>query len=137
VVANVDVERLGRVLRNLLANAYKYGREGGHIWLNVEDRPDEVCIAVTDDGPGISAADQQRIFERFYRGGAGSTASGSGLGLAIARGLVELHGGTLQVESSPGVGSTFLITLPKREGGEADDAGFGAARTSPRSSTRM
>lgn len=112
VIAEVDGERLGRVLRNLLANAQKYGREGGHIWLTLEDRPREACISVTDDGPGIAAEDQHRIFERFYRV-KGSAAAGSGLGLAIARGLVELHGGRLSVESTPGAGSTFFITVPK------------------------
>lgn len=116
VIAEVDGERLGRVLRNLLANAQKYGREGGHIWLTLEDRPHEACISVKDDGPGITADDQQRIFERFYRVKE-STTAGSGLGLAIARGLVELHGGRLWVESVPGAGSTFFITLPK--GGDA------------------
>ncbi|MBV9895066.1 MAG: hybrid sensor histidine kinase/response regulator [Chloroflexi bacterium] len=113
VVAEVDGERLGRVLRNLLANAQKYGREGGRIWLALEDRTDEVCISVTDDGPGIAAEDQQRIFERFYRV-SGSTTTGTGLGLAIARALVELHGGRLSVESAAGAGSTFFITLAKK-----------------------
>ena len=112
VVANVDGERLGRVVRNLLGNAHKYGREGGRIWLALEERPDAACISVTDDGPGIAAEDQQRIFDRFYRV-SGSSTSGSGLGLAIARALVELHGGRLWVESSPGAGSAFFITLAK------------------------
>ena len=69
-------------------------------------------ISVADDGPGIPAEDQQRIFERFYRV-SGAGAGGTGLGLAIARALVELHGGRLWVESTPGEGSTFFVTLPK------------------------
>ena len=77
----------------------------------VERDAAEVCIAVTDDGPGIPEADLERIFERFYRV-RGSGSAGSGLGLAIARGLVELHGGRLSVESTPGQGSTFRIALP-------------------------
>lgn len=113
VIGEVDAERLSRVLRNLLANAQKYGREGGRIWLNLEERPNEICISVTDDGPGIAPEEQPRIFGRFYRA-SGSTASGSGLGLAIARGLVELHGGRLWVESVPPAGSTFFVTLPKQ-----------------------
>jgi signal transduction histidine kinase len=112
VFAEVDGERLGRVLRNILGNAHKYGREGGRIWVRVEDRQDDVCISVADDGPGIPAEDQERIFERFYRV-SGAAASGTGLGLAIARALVELHGGRLWVESTPGAGSTFFMTLPK------------------------
>jgi signal transduction histidine kinase len=112
VFAEVDGERLGRVLRNVLGNAQKYGREGGRIWVRVEDRQDEVAISVADEGPGIPAEDQQRIFERFYRV-SGAATSGTGLGLAIARALVELHGGRLWVESTPGAGSTFWMSVPK------------------------
>jgi signal transduction histidine kinase len=112
VVAEVDGDRLGRVLRNLLANAQKYGRAQGHIVVRLEEHADEVRISVTDDGPGISDQDQARIFERFYRVSS-SAAVGTGLGLAIARGLVELHGGTLTVVSAPGAGSTFTVSLPQ------------------------
>jgi len=111
VVAAVDGERLGRVLRNLLANAQTYGRDHGKISVTLEGTEDGVHIAVADDGPGIAAGDQEHIFERFYRVGA-SASAGSGLGLAIARGLVELHGGRLSVDSAPGAGSTFVINLP-------------------------
>jgi signal transduction histidine kinase len=111
VVLTADAERLGRVLRNLLGNAQKYGREQGAIAVTVERCPTDVSISVRDDGPGIPAVDQERIFERFYRV-SGSGSAGSGLGLAIARGLVELHGGHLWVESSPGHGSTFRMSLP-------------------------
>jgi signal transduction histidine kinase len=116
VIASVDGERLGRVLRNLLANAHKYGREGGTIAVSLEQAPRGVCISVTDDGPGIASEDQARIFERFYRVG-GSAAAGTGLGLAIARGLVELHGGRLSVDSAPGAGSTFHVDLPSPDRG--------------------
>jgi signal transduction histidine kinase len=121
VIASIDAERLGRVLRNLLGNAQKYGREQGTISVTVTrvvhpversgTSATDVCIEVADDGPGIPQADLQRIFERFYRV-SGSGSSGSGLGLAIARGLVELHGGHLSVESTPGHGSTFRVALP-------------------------
>ena len=110
VIAEVDGDRLGRVLRNLLANAQKYGRAQGRIVVRLEEHADDVHISVTDDGPGIPAQDQERIFERFYRV-SGSAAVGTGLGLAIARGLVELHGGTLSVVSAPGSGSTFTVSL--------------------------
>jgi signal transduction histidine kinase len=114
VRASVDVERFGRVVRNLVGNAQKYGREGGLITISLEAQPGEVCLIVTDDGPGIPAAEQERIFDRFYRSvGAGSDGPvGSGLGLPIARALVELHGGHLWVESTPGHGSAFKVTLP-------------------------
>jgi signal transduction histidine kinase len=112
VVTQVDVERFGRVLRNLLGNANKYGREGGRVGVRLEQTPDQVCLAISDDGPGIAPDQQERIFERFYRVG-GAASSGTGLGLAIARGLVDLHGGHLWVESTPGHGSTFRLTLPR------------------------
>jgi phosphoserine phosphatase RsbU/P len=115
VVASVDVDRLGRVLRNLLGNAQKYGRDGGTISVTLERSANGVCVSVSDDGPGIPPDEQERIFERFYRvsGAASSGPAGSGLGLAIARGLVELHGGRLWVESTPGRGSTFHVSLPQ------------------------
>lgn len=111
MIASVDAERLGRVLRNLLDNAQKHGRERGTISVALHRDVNEVCISVTDDGPGIAPDEQERIFERFYRVRASGSA-GSGLGLAIAQGLVELHGGRLRVASSPGRGSTFRVTLP-------------------------
>jgi signal transduction histidine kinase len=112
VMAEVDAERLGRVLRNLIANAQKYGAERGTISLAVGDGPERVTISVHDDGPGIPLEEQPHIFERFYRGGSAS-APGTGLGLAIARGLVELHGGQIAVHSLPGQGTTFKICLPR------------------------
>lgn len=112
VIASVDVERFGRVLRNLMGNANKYGREGGRIGVSLEQTSREVCLAVSDDGPGIPADQHERIFERFYRVG-GAASSGTGLGLAIARGLVDLHGGRLWVESTPGHGSVFRVAVPR------------------------
>jgi signal transduction histidine kinase len=114
VGAAVDVERFGRVVRNLVGNAQKYGPDGGRITISLEQQPGEVCLSVADDGPGIPSDEHERIFDRFYRA-AGTTANGpvgSGLGLPIARALVELHGGRLWVESAPGHGSTFRATLP-------------------------
>jgi signal transduction histidine kinase len=111
VIASVDAERLGRVLRNLLGNAHKYGRENGTILVAVERHATEVCISVTDDGPGIPREDQERIFDRFFRVRGGGS-SGTGLGLAIARALVELHAGRVWVESTSGRGSTFRVALP-------------------------
>jgi protein-histidine pros-kinase len=115
VLAVLDGERIQRVLVNLLGNAHKYGYEGGTIALRLEERPGEIVLAVVDDGPGIPLAEQERIFERFYRLGTDTARQsvGSGLGLPIARAIVELHGGRLWVESRPGAGATFWIALPR------------------------
>ncbi|MGI8915525.1 MAG: sensor histidine kinase, partial [Chloroflexota bacterium] len=115
---SVDAERLERALLNLLGNAQKYGREGGLIRLCLAQRDGAVVLAVSDDGPGIPPGEQARIFNRFYRVAGTAGNPGSGLGLPIARGLVELHGGRLSLESAPGEGSTFTITLPVIKAGK-------------------
>jgi protein-histidine pros-kinase len=114
IVTLADGDRLERALLNLLGNAHKYGRDGGRVELALEVWDARARFAVTDDGPGISASEQGRIFERFYRSEAESTQrnEGSGLGLPIARALVELHGGKIGVKSAPGAGATFWIELP-------------------------
>jgi signal transduction histidine kinase len=114
VVAAADAERFARVMRNLVGNAQKYGRDGGRITLAIQRSSTAIEVSVADDGPGIPQHEQERIFERFYRAprqGADS-ALGSGLGLPIARGLVELHGGRLTLHSEPGQGSRFVVQLP-------------------------
>ena len=111
---SVEPDRIRQVLVNLLANANEYCPEGATIKVTAMRGADGVVIAVSDDGPGISAQQREHIFERFVRGEAGLTqrVSGSGLGLAISKSLVELHGGSLDVDSVPGQGSTFRIVLP-------------------------
>jgi signal transduction histidine kinase len=112
----VDVEpgRIRQILVNLLTNAHEYSPEGASIEVTARLLDAEVEIAVTDNGPGIPENQIEHIFERFVRGDAGLTqrVGGTGLGLAISKSLVELHGGTLAVESTPGVGSTFSFRLP-------------------------
>lgn len=110
----VDVERLERVVVNLLSNAQKFGAPNGTIRVGLERRRGEVRLTVSDDGPGIPEADQRRVFERFYRMDAEvrRQTQGSGLGLAIAQALVALHGGRIWVESAPGAGATFVVALP-------------------------
>jgi PAS domain S-box-containing protein len=114
VPATVDAERLERALLNLLVNAHRYGRDGGTIRLSLKRRRRQIQFTVADDGPGIAAEDQPRIFERFYRprSEAARRSQGSGLGLPIARAMVELHGGRIWLESRPGEGATFHIALP-------------------------
>jgi signal transduction histidine kinase len=112
----IDVEagRIRQILVNLLTNAHEYSPEGASIEVTARVAGVDVEIAVTDNGPGIPETQLELIFERFTRGEAGLTqrVGGTGLGLAISKSLVELHGGTIGVESTPGVGSTFSFRLP-------------------------
>ena len=108
-----DRQRLEQVLVNLLDNAVKYTPAGGRVTVAAEADGDMVKISVRDDGPGIPLHEQTRIFERFYRLDAGRSRDqgGTGLGLAIVKHIVQLHGGTVWVESVPGQGACFTFTL--------------------------
>ncbi|WP_141612307.1 sensor histidine kinase [Litorilinea aerophila] len=109
----VDPERMVQVLGNLVGNALRYTPAGGTIELAAYPTAGGVVLQVRDTGSGIDPEDLPYIFERFYRGDKARHENGeSGLGLAIAKSLVEAHGGTIQVESTPGEGTTFRITLP-------------------------
>jgi signal transduction histidine kinase len=107
-------ERLTQILLNLVSNAHKYTPQGGSITVATRAERAGVCIAVQDTGIGLSSEEQQQLFTKFFRAQhpLAQEAGGTGLGLAIARALVELHGGTLTVVSTPGQGSTFNVTLP-------------------------
>lgn len=111
-----DPLRLDQVLTNLLTNALKYSDEAAPVTLEVAAAgPDRIAIAVIDHGIGIDPADRDRVFEPFYRTLEGArSADGSGLGLAIARRLVEVLGGDVVAEPTPGGGTTFRVTLPVR-----------------------
>ena len=110
-----DPQRIGQVVGNLVANAVKFTPRGGHVTVDVTGTPDGARIDVADTGVGIDAAELPHIFERFYRGSRANEArsSGSGLGLAIVRSIVDMHGGTVEVESRVGRGSRFTVTLPR------------------------
>lgn len=116
-----DPLRLEQTLVNLLTNACKYSTRGDTIRLTVAIVHDQVELRVTDQGPGIPAGEQQRIFGRYVRGAGAARAEcvGHGLGLHIVKALVELHGGTVGVDSAPGQGSSFWVRLPRVS---ADDA---------------
>lgn len=109
-----DRDRIRQVLVNLLTNANEYCPEGARIEVKARRDAADVEIHVSDDGPGIPAEQLEHIFERFSRGDAGETqrVGGTGLGLAISKSLVELHGGAITADSTPGVGSAFHVRLP-------------------------
>ena len=109
-----DPEMIVRVITNLVGNAIKFTEDGGTISIAVRNGLEDIQVSVSDTGDGIAPENQSRIFERFQQVDRtyGTGEKGTGLGLAISKELVELHGGTLVVESALGKGSTFSFTLP-------------------------
>jgi len=113
VVAVADQQRVTQAMMNLCRNAVEHTPDGGAVRLGSRAYEDEVELWVEDDGPGIPLPEQQRIFERFARGdGTPSNREGAGLGLAISRVIAEAHRGRISVESSPGQGARFTLTIP-------------------------
>jgi signal transduction histidine kinase len=110
---HADPDRLTQVIRNLLANARRHAGPDGRVAISAEARGPRVTIGVDDDGPGISAAERERVFGRFHRSEASRArgSGGSGLGLAIARSIVELHGGRIWIEDSPLGGARVAFEL--------------------------
>ena len=111
-----DYERIVQLVTNLVGNALKFTPEGGVVSIQLAETDDVAVIEVRDTGPGIPSDELPRIFDRFYRGTntGDARASGSGLGLAIVRSIVEMHGGTIGVQSVVGEGTVFRIELPRR-----------------------
>jgi PAS domain S-box-containing protein len=108
-----DRTRLKQVLLNLLSNGVKYNRPGGAVTLRAHSDGKQAAIEVSDTGVGIAAEHLARIFEPFQRGAHGhSTIEGTGIGLAVCKSLVELMGGTIELQSAPGKGSLFTVRLP-------------------------
>jgi signal transduction histidine kinase len=143
LVIRADPLRLHQVLLNLVGNAVKF-TEAGRIAITARRGDDRVEIAVADTGIGIAPHALPRVFDEFRQADESTTRrfGGSGLGLAIARRLVELHGGTIRAESTPGVGSVFTVVLPVAAGGEqgpgpADAASHPADRAEPSGTGRV
>jgi len=112
-----DRARIELALSNLVENAIKFTPAGGRVEVGADADPDAVRLWVRDTGIGIDPEDLPHVFERFYRGrsaGRHAPTEGSGLGLAIVQSVVQAHGGRVSVESTPGVGSTFVMELPLR-----------------------
>ena len=102
---------LTRMITNLVGNAYRYGKPGGHVWVALTRSDGGAVLEVADDGIGIPDGDKDKIFDRFYRGDAARTAGGTGLGLAMVKKIAELHGATVELESEVGKGSAFRIVF--------------------------
>ncbi len=125
IVANVpehcriqgDLQRLQRVLANLLDNALKYTPAGGRVLINVVDEGRQIKLSVEDTGVGITGDDLPHVFERFYRCDRSRSENGNGLGLSLAAAFVRAHGGDITVSSEPGHGSTFTVVLPRSHPG--------------------
>jgi signal transduction histidine kinase len=111
--ARLDPTRIRQVLANLLQNAARYAPPGSPITVRARRAPGAAArVEVCDRGPGLTAEERDRVFERFVRGAAGQGTSGLGLGLYLCRAIVEQHGGRIGVDSAPGAGCTFWIDVP-------------------------
>lgn len=104
-----DADRLRQALDNLIGNAVRVSPPGAEVQVGAERSDGAVRITVTDGGPGVAAADRERIFEAFEQAG---NRPGAGLGLHVARTIAEAHGGTVELDSPPGEGATFALVLP-------------------------
>ena len=110
-----DEDKIAQVIMNIVSNALKYTLPGGRVEVSTSGTQDEVFLSIKDTGIGISEEDLPYIFERFYRADKSRdrNTGGSGIGLAIVRSLVHAHGGSIAVNSEPGVGTEFIVTLPR------------------------
>jgi signal transduction histidine kinase/DNA-binding NarL/FixJ family response regulator len=111
-----DATRLRQMLTNLVTNAHLYTDEGGRLSLSASQLGAGVRIEISDTGHGMTPAELEHVFERFSRGAGSTGTPGTGLGLSIVKSLVDLHGGTIDVASTPGEGTTFAVTLPAAPG---------------------
>jgi signal transduction histidine kinase len=117
LVVEGDARRLQQSFANLVSNAIKFNRPGGEVKISAAARNGAAVVEVTDEGVGIPPGELTRIGERFFRASTTTNMPGTGLGLAITREIVERHGGTLEIESEVGAGSTFRISLPRTPSG--------------------
>jgi len=134
-VVAVDRDRVHQVLSNLLANAVRFSPDAGRIGIVARRLEAELCVTVSDTGPGIPEDECTYVFDRFWRRERGQPTRGAGIGLSIAQGIVTAHGGRIWVESRVGEGSQFHFTLPLHDADEGrshgvatrqDDGGGGA-----------
>ena len=113
-LVTADTERVGHIVGNLVANAIKYNKPNGQVWVKTSDDDKYVTLEIRDTGRGIEAIDIDHIFERFFRASSkGKKVEGNGLGLYIVKSLVDMHQGQISVTSTPGEGSIFIVSLPR------------------------
>lgn len=105
-------ELLAQVWQNIFGNAVKFTPARGTISVSLGQDPGQITIRFSDNGPGMTEAEQKRAFEKFYQADRSRSSPGNGLGLALAKRIIDLHGGAVTVESAPGKGSEFTVTLP-------------------------
>jgi signal transduction histidine kinase len=132
VVGLWDAYRIEQVASNLLSNVIRYSR-GAPVHVSLVNQGENAVLEVRDAGPGISIEDQKKIFDRFERAANAKNIRGLGLGLYISKQIVENHGGKIEVDSRPGNGSTFRVTLPRRPATGTENVSVLTAR--PRAST--
>src|SRR5699024_6241635 len=111
-----DSSMLYNVWENLLTNAIKYNQAEGRIDVSIHETEDDVEVRFKDTGIGLSEEVKERIFDRFYRGDPARTKAveGTGLGLSIVSSIVTLHDGSINIQSEENIGSTFIVSLPKK-----------------------
>jgi signal transduction histidine kinase len=112
VAMDGDPVRLGQALSNLVDNALKYTPEGGTVTVGAAAHPGAVTVTVTDNGPGVPAAERDAVWRRLYRGDASRSQRGWGLGLTLVRAVAEAHGGSVSVGDAPGGGARFQMRFP-------------------------
>lgn len=114
IIASIDVSLISRLLQNLLDNAVKYGRPEGSIWVSLCKREGGIQLSVKDDGMGIPAEHQEKIWQRFYQADPSRSGdNGAGLGLSMVKKIAEIHGGYMSLISEEGKGSEFTLHLPE------------------------
>ena len=113
-----DQTMLTQAVMNLVENAVRYGRPGGNLWVSAASVNGGAQVRVRDDGPGMTAEQASRVFDRFYRVDNSRTTEGTGLGLALAKRIVQLHGGDILLDTAPDKGAAFTLVIPERSGEE-------------------
>ena len=115
VPALADPTRIAQIVANLVGNASRYGKAGGHVWVSLAATSEEALLCVRDDGPGLEADELERIFELFRLGPAGAERGGVGIGLWLVRELARMHGGSVSAHSAgKDAGAEFIVGLPLR-----------------------